>query len=123
MHPAVPNHAGRIWSVMSGSSWAAWFGPLMPQLAVSNEKGFIVLPKTILIIVCVLVSPVPTLLAAEANPPILRTSQFDQQWLDTVVSIERKHEPDTRHRLAVVLRESVEARIANVRPGASQVRT
>jgi hypothetical protein len=45
--------------------------------------------KTIFIIVCVLVSAVPGLLAAEANPPTLRTSQFDQQWLDTVVSIER----------------------------------
>jgi len=26
---------------------------------------------------------------AQSNPPALRTSQFDQQWLDTVVSIER----------------------------------
>ncbi len=47
------------------------------------------LRNTILIILSILVSSLPALLAAEANSPILRTSQFDQQWLDTVVSIER----------------------------------
>jgi hypothetical protein len=30
-----------------------------------------------------------SLCASESNPPVVRTSQFDQQWLDTVVSIER----------------------------------
>jgi hypothetical protein len=45
--------------------------------------------KTILVIVCVLVSAVLGPLAAKAASPTLRTSQFDQQWLDTVVSIER----------------------------------
>lgn len=45
--------------------------------------------KTIFIIECVLVSTILVSLAAEAGPPTLRTSQFDQQWLDTVVSIER----------------------------------
>ncbi len=30
-----------------------------------------------------------SLCASESNPPVARTSQFDQQWLDAVVSIER----------------------------------
>lgn len=45
--------------------------------------------ETILIIVCILVSVVLGPFDAEARPPTLRTSQLDQKWLDTVVSIER----------------------------------
>jgi S1-C subfamily serine protease len=54
-----------------------------------REMEYIVHRKTILIAVCVLVSAVLGPLATEAGPPNVRTSQFDQQWLDTVVSIER----------------------------------
>jgi hypothetical protein len=41
MHPD-PNHAGHIWSLLSASSLAAWFGPVMagvPGDCVAGNRG------------------------------------------------------------------------------------
>jgi len=40
-------------------------------------------------IACALVVGFASPCMSESNPPVVRTSQLDQQWLDTVVSIER----------------------------------
>jgi S1-C subfamily serine protease len=43
----------------------------------------------LLTIACALVVGFASPSTSESNPPVVRTSQLDQQWLDTVVSIER----------------------------------
>lgn len=40
-------------------------------------------------VACALVVGFASPCMSESNPPVVRTSQLDQQWLDTVVSIER----------------------------------
>lgn len=71
-------------------------------------------------VACALVVGIASPCMSESNPPVVRTSQLDQQWLDTVVSIERlsvagKEDPigtgfvvsSTRNRLILVTAKHV----------------